>query len=56
VPQPGVALLVAGGLAYTAGVAFFMLDSRFRYAHAVWHSFVVAGTGFHFFAVMGYAA
>jgi hemolysin III len=56
VPQPGVALLVAGGLAYTAGVVFFALDSRFRYAHAVWHSFVVAGTGFHFFSVMGYAA
>jgi hemolysin III len=56
VPLPGVALLVAGGLAYTAGVAFFMLDSRWRYAHAVWHSFVVAGTGCHYFAVLSYAA
>jgi hemolysin III len=56
VPTPGVALLVAGGLAYTAGVVFFMRDSRWRYAHAVWHSFVVAGTTFHFFAIMGYAA
>jgi hemolysin III len=56
VPLPGIALLVAGGLAYTAGIVFFMLDSRFRYAHAVWHSFVVAGTGFHFFAVLSYAA
>ena len=56
VPMPGVALLVAGGVAYTAGVVFFMLDSRVRYAHAVWHGFVVAGTGFHYFAVMGYAA
>jgi hemolysin III len=56
VPTPGVALLVAGGLAYTVGVAFFMLDSRLRYAHAVWHSFVVAGTGCHFAAVLGYAA
>ncbi len=56
VPQPGVALLVAGGLAYTAGIVFFMLDSRLRYAHAVWHSFVVAGTAFHFFAVLSYAA
>jgi len=55
VPAPGIALLVAGGLAYTAGVAFFALDSRWRYAHAVWHGFVVAGTGFHFFAVLGYA-
>ena len=56
VALPGVALLVAGGLAYTAGVVFFMLDSRVRYAHAVWHGFVVAGTGFHYFAVIGYAA
>ncbi len=56
VPAAGVALLVAGGVAYTAGVVFFMLDSRWRYAHAVWHGFVVAGTSFHFFAVMGYAA
>ncbi|MGH6626041.1 MAG: PAQR family membrane homeostasis protein TrhA [Burkholderiaceae bacterium] len=56
VPQPGLSLLVAGGLAYTAGVVFFLLDSRLRYAHAVWHGFVVAGTGCHFFAVLGYAA
>jgi hemolysin III len=33
VPPPGVALLVAGGLAYTVGVVFFMLDARLRYAH-----------------------
>ncbi|MDE2258955.1 MAG: hemolysin III family protein [Betaproteobacteria bacterium] len=56
VPLPGVALLVAGGLAYTIGVVFFMLDSRLRYAHAVWHGFVVIGTGCHFFAVLSYAA
>jgi hemolysin III len=56
VPATGITLLLAGGLAYTAGVVFFMLDSRWRYAHAVWHSFVVAGTAFHFFAVLGYAA
>ena len=55
VPEPGLSLLVAGGLAYTAGIVFFLLDSRLRYAHAVWHGFVVAGTGCHFFAVLGYA-
>jgi hemolysin III len=53
---PGIALLVAGGAAYTAGVVFFLLDSRWRYAHAVWHGFVVCGTGFHCAAVLGYAA
>jgi hemolysin III len=56
VPLPGLIWLVAGGLAYTTGVVFFVLDSRVRYAHAVWHGFVVAGTGCHFFAVLGYAA
>jgi hemolysin III len=56
IPVTGVALLVAGGVAYTAGVVFFVLDSRVRYAHAIWHLFVIAGTGFHFFAVLGYAA
>ncbi len=56
VPAAGLAWLVGGGLAYTVGVAFFMLDSRLRYAHAVWHGFVVAGTGCHFVAVLAYAA
>jgi hemolysin III len=55
IPLPGIALLVAGGLAYTGGVVFFVLDSRWRYAHAIWHAFVVAGTAFHFFAVLYYA-
>jgi hemolysin III len=56
VPLPGVMWLVAGGLAYTVGVIFFVLDSRIRYSHAVWHGFVAMGTGCHFFAVLGYAA
>ncbi len=56
VPTAGVALLVAGGLAYTVGVVFFLLDNKVRYAHAVWHAFVATGTGLHFFAVLGYAA
>ena len=52
----GLALLVGGGAAYTLGVVFFVLDSKLRYAHAVWHGFVVAGSSLHFFAVLGYAA
>ena len=55
VPMPGVALLTVGGMAYTIGVVFFMLDSKLRYAHFVWHLFVVAGTACHFFAVLHYA-
>ena len=56
VPHQGLLLLGAGGLAYMAGVAFFATDSRLRYGHFIWHLFVLAGTGCHFFAVLGYAA
>ena len=56
VPLPGLLWLVAGGLAYTLGVVFFVLDHKVRYAHAIWHTFVATGTGLHFVAIMGYAA
>jgi len=55
-PTQGLLWLLAGGLAYSAGVVFYVLDARIRYAHAIWHGFVLAGTGCHFFAVLGYAA
>ena len=53
---PSFSWLVAGGVAYTVGVIFFVLDSRVRYSHAVWHGFVAAGTGCHTFAVLNFAA
>jgi hemolysin III len=56
VPPQGVMWLVAGGLAYTVGVIFFVFDSRIRYSHAVWHGFVALGTVCHFVAVQSYAA
>jgi len=51
----GLALLVAGGLAYTLGVVFYGLK-RVRYAHFVWHVFVLMGSALHFAAVFRYAA
>lgn len=56
VPASGLLWLAAGGVAYTAGVAFFAADSRLRYGHFIWHLFVMAGTTCHYFAVLGYAA
>lgn len=56
VPVPGLLWLVAGGLAYTAGVFFFAIDSRVRYAHFAWHVFVLTGTACHYFAVLWYAS
>ena len=56
VPLAGLVWLVAGGLAYTAGVAFFATDAHLRYGHFVWHLFVLTGTTCHYFAVLWYAA
>lgn len=55
-PASGLLWLFAGGVAYTAGVAFFAIDSRLRYGHFIWHLFVMAGTACHYFAVLWYAA
>jgi hemolysin III len=53
-PGAGIAWLAAGGIAYTAGVAFYV-NKRLRYNHAVWHLFVLAGTACHYVAVLRYA-
>ncbi len=49
----GLRLLVAGGLSYTAGIAFFVWRSL-KFNHAIWHIFVMGGSVCHFFAVMFY--
>ena len=49
----GIALLVSGGLAYTAGILFYAWK-KMKFHHAVWHIFVLAGSVLHFFAVLFY--
>lgn len=51
----GLAWLVAGGLSYTLGAVVFLLDHRLRYAHFVWHLFVLGGSVCHFFAALWHA-
>jgi len=51
-PGAGLAWLVAGGLSYTLGAVVFLLDSRLRYAHFVWHLLVMAGSACHVIAVL----
>jgi len=55
IPAWGIFWLFAGGIAYTAGAAFFLAE-RIRYFHFVWHLFVIAGTACHVVAVLWYAA
>ena len=53
-PPWGVGWLMIGGLFYTSGVAFYVMDKRFPYFHGVWHLFVLAGSLAHYFAVLFY--
>jgi len=46
-------LLVGGGIAYTAGVAFYAWR-RLPYHHAIWHGFVLTGSVLHYFAILFY--
>lgn len=49
----GLVLLLAGGLAYSGGVGFYVWE-RLRYHHAIWHGFVLAGSVLQYFAVFFY--
>lgn len=49
----GLWLLLAGGLAYTFGIVFYVWNSL-PFNHAIWHLFVLAGSVLHFFAVLFY--
>ena len=49
----GLLLILAGGIAYSGGLAFFAAH-RIRYNHFIWHLFVMAGTTFHYLAVLWY--
>lgn len=56
IAPPGILLLVAGGIAYTGGIIFYVLDhhKKLNHAHGIWHLFVMAGSISHFISVIGY--
>jgi hemolysin III len=53
---PGLAWLLAGGLLYSGGIIFYVLDERVRHFHGVWHLFVLGGSAAHFIAIAFYVA
>tara|TARA_Y100001972_G_scaffold128557_1_gene190174 strand:+ start:617 stop:1261 length:645 start_codon:yes stop_codon:yes gene_type:complete len=53
-PVPGFWLLALGGIAYTIGIAFYVVDTRMKYSHFVWHLFVMAGSILHFLMMVMY--
>ena len=50
----GFAWLAAGGVVYTLGIVFYVLDARLRHAHGIWHLFVIGGSALHYFTVLYY--
>ena len=50
-PVSGIVFLAIGGAMYTGGVLFYM-KKRWKFSHAIWHMFVLAGTVMHFFAIL----
>ncbi len=55
-PLAGFWWLTVGGIAYTAGIVFYLLDKAnwLNHAHGIWHFFVLVGSVCHFVAVIGY--
>lgn len=52
-PLGGMIFLVTGGLCYTVGTIFYVWRG-FKYHHAIWHLFVLAGSVLHFFMILFY--
>ncbi|MDA8360495.1 MAG: hemolysin III family protein [Gammaproteobacteria bacterium] len=50
----GLEWLVAGGVFYSVGILFFVFDEKWRYAHEIWHLFVLAGSLAQYGAVLFY--
>ncbi|GAB2607553.1 PAQR family membrane homeostasis protein TrhA [Belliella aquatica] len=49
--NPILFLIAAGGLSYTLGTIFYTRP-KIKYAHTIWHLFVLGGTILHFIAIM----
>lgn len=50
IPRKGLELLLAGGLCYSFGLVFYAWK-RLLFHHAIWHTFVLAGSICHYFAI-----
>jgi hemolysin III len=50
-PASTLWLLVAGGIAYSAGIVFHLWD-RMKFQNVLWHAFVVVGASLHLFATL----
>jgi hemolysin III len=52
----GMVWLFLGGVLYTAGVFFYLVDEKYAHSHGVFHLFVLGGSALHFFVVLRFVA
>lgn len=50
----GFLWLLGGGLFYSVGIVFYILDLKKFHFHGIWHLFVLAGSVTHYFTIMYY--
>jgi len=52
----GINWLTIGGIAYTVGIIFYVLDdlTKMKHAHGIWHLFVLVGSISHFISIAFY--
>ncbi len=51
-PDAGFGWLLAGGILYTSGIIFYVLDRWYPWCHGVWHLFVIGGSVSHYFSIV----
>ncbi len=50
----GTALLVSGGVAYTIGAIIYGLGKKYKYAHSIFHLFILIGSLLQFLCILLY--
>jgi hemolysin III len=54
IPSAALTLLLAGGISYTVGIVFYLIGTRIKFSHFLWHLFVIAGSLFHYVMIVEY--
>ena len=54
IPSDALNLIIAGGISYTLGIVFYLIDTRIKFSHFMWHLFVMAGSLMHFIMMVKY--
>ena len=54
IPSAALTLLLAGGISYTIGIIFYLIGTRIKFSHFLWHLFVIAGSLLHYIMIVEY--